>query len=225
MSEIERSIRKKNKKTRSAKRNADSFALLLFLGGGTAAVGIALTAAGAVMNERGPASAVLFALGGLLILGGGLLSLIALLIRAGVIGQKRLVFRDDAVELVRGKGKGTVLGRLPYSNIATVEVGTVEKVYGFGGTSYRVRSADLVPGVYLRQEEGGRCPTERVLLIRLNEPKDYDTFWPDKIHRDEFDVVIRDNLKRSLNGIRQEIQDAIDRHVRAKTRGGRSSLL
>src|SRR6266705_3534731 len=104
MREIDRSIKKKKQKTRKAKRNAKSLALLLSLGGGAVTVGMVLLGSGATMKDTGPASTIFFILGGLLILGGGLMGGIALLTLGGGMGQKRLVFRRDAVELVRGEG-------------------------------------------------------------------------------------------------------------------------
>jgi hypothetical protein len=211
MTEKARSIKKKNTK------KGPSSKPIFIAGGCLGAGGAVLLIIGACLSGR--YQILLLVCGMLLCFGGAILSVFAVVNSTGGISlaRKRLVYRADCVEWVRGKKN--VVGRLPFANVATVELASLE----VSGRCYRVRSVTFIPGVNSNEfDRGGRVVT--ALLVTLYKPRDRDTWWPDRIEEntDTWDVIIFDNFDQPLNTIRCNIQHGIESYLSKKTGGGRT---
>src|SRR5262249_39723293 len=159
-----------------------------------------------------------------LLLAAGCLALCAGAVLAGVCffpsrDPGELVYREDAVECIReGKNGREVIGRLPFANVATAELASVEMRFN----TYRIRSIGemYAYGMYEQEEDSGGDIVS-ALLVTLYKPKDRDTWWPTRTRNDEnFDVIILDKFNQPLSAIQRDILEGVRHYLITKTNGG-----
>jgi hypothetical protein len=106
----------------------------------------------------------------------------------------RLVFRKDRLEYVRGRG--TVIGNIPYDNIYNVELGQRSKNVGYD------------------EQHGGTITFESSFLtIFLWEREDEDTWWPQfQPRRRGSEVVITPGFEKRVEVIGNMIRERVERY-------------
>lgn len=211
--------RPKKKKKKQGKKKQPSSAHGPLIGTGVAfGVGFLLLIIGAVVS--GAAQIILLVLGIVALIVAGVFGYS--LVAASLFPPSKLVFREDAVELVQGKGKAGVVGRLPFANVATVEMATVEVQSGITGRRYRVRGLGPYAGTYNPADvECGSI--ESALLVMLYKKKDRDTWWPNNMDSEaRYDIVILNDYNVPLGVIQRRILDGVAQHVADKAQEDRN---
>jgi len=188
----------------------------LYAAGAVAAVGLLLI--GVSFAAGKPVSTVLLIAGGLAVCAGLVLGGIFLFPSQD---PGKLVYREDAVELVRKGSKGSaVVGRLPFANVATVEIASIEVKF----KTYRIRSiGEMYAYGMFEQEEDSGGKIRDALLVTLYKPKDRETWWPTRTHKDDtFDVIIFDDFDQPLTTVQRNILAGVKEYLTTKTKGGRT---
>jgi hypothetical protein len=172
------------KKKKRAKQD-QSTRLMLIIGGVAAGVGLILLLTGVVLEGRAQTLLIVFGL--LVILVGGFVCLAPLLttLRGG---PKKLYFLEDRIEVRRGKDN--VLGRIPFSNVATALLAYVSS---------------------------GDDPGHQGVCIMLYKPRDLDTWWPHGLNHYEYDLVIWDEFNVPMTQILRGVLEGVERHLERKT--------
>ena len=101
------------------------------------------------------------------------------------IENDRLIDREERIEVRAGK---TVLGQIPFSNVA---------------------SAMLTYVAYKGGSQG--------VAIMLYKPRDPDTWWPHGIRDREYDLVILDQFDVPMTAILREVLEGMERNLERKT--------
>jgi hypothetical protein len=187
----------KKKRGKKGKKKTGGFSLL-YVGLPLLVVGLVLTLISASL--QGSAQSLLVLVGLVPLVAGVLFCGVELwgLIQPAL--QKEIELGKDAVRLLRGQQK-KLIGELPYSNIATVEIDEhitiIEDENGFEVDDQR----------------------ETVVAIQVFRVTDGDTYWPYRAgDRDGFDFFIPSDIASPMTRTVSEIEARVYRYREKKTR-------